>query len=275
MIRFLSRVSVVLVTASLVAVAGLASAQDAAAPDISAPGQDGAAAAAGADGAEDLEKSWAVDLNTAFLTDYMFRGYNFYDGVSVQPSIAASYSFGDRGTVGAQIFSHISAETDRKNEGFTEIDYGVSYEYVLDPVTLTVGHYWYTYPEDDTDFFMSSREFFVSASFADLPGAPTFSYFQDYSRYHYEYYEINFSHQLEIPQLGKGFVTTPYIAFGFQSGAPTFYYKNDGPTHIAVGTNFELTLGDVVITPTVNYNFKIDELTSNELWGGMTFTYSL
>ncbi|MCB0311485.1 MAG: hypothetical protein KDD42_09630, partial [Bdellovibrionales bacterium] len=95
------------------------------------------------------DKNWSVDLSAGVFTDYMFRGINMYDGVSVQPVVGASYDTGDWGVIGASVWSHLSAEGgESASEKFTENDFTLNYDMSFDSLTLSLGHIWYVFPED-------------------------------------------------------------------------------------------------------------------------------
>jgi hypothetical protein len=228
--------------------------------------------------AEDqAEKPWSIDTAVALNSDYMFRGQNLYDGISVQPSVGATYDTGF-GQITGLLWMHTSAEGDRQAEKFFEMDEDLTYSYTWDPVTFTVGNYWYTYP-DDSDDFNDTAEFLVGASLDDselspFPLNPTLTWYKDYREFETSYFELTFSHTVETDALGKGFATTPYVTFGFAANADKVY-EDDGLEHVAVGTSFDLKVGDIALTPTVNYNFKVDDLTTNEFWVGLTFGYSI
>ena len=229
------------------------------------------------DAAAEPESPFSVDLAAALASDYMFRGQNLYDGISIQPSATASYDTG-AGTLSAGLWMHLSAEGDRQAEKFTELDATIAYEIPLDPVTLKVGHLWYTYPNDD-DEIADTAEFFGAVSLDDsemLPFAlsPTLAYYYDYREIEYHIFELGMSHKFECEGLGKGFNTTPYVTFGFVSDGEVLY-EDDGLAYVNLGTSFEMELGNISVVPSVNYTFEVDDNTVNEFWILTTFGYTL
>ena len=219
------------------------------------------------------EKSFVLDLSTSFFSDYFFRGQNLYPGTSIQPEIAASYSFGDYGALNGSIWGHLSAENnDDQAERFTETDFTISYDIPFDILTLTLGPVWYTYPDDDG--LPESAEYFASLA-VDTILTPTFSFYKDYREYDNEYYEISFSQEVECACLGEGFNFTPSAALGFASNAEKIYSEDSGLMFVGVGLSSDLALGDITVTPTLNYNFKVDDASVNTFWMGMTFGYSI
>lgn len=225
-------------------------------------------------GAEDSapEKNWSVDLNTSFLTDYMFRGVNLYDGASIQPSVGVNYDTGDYGSLSSSVWAHFSAEGEESaGEKFTEIDYTLSYAINFGKVGLSVGHLWYTYPRD-SDGIDNSNELFASIE-VDTFLTPTFSVFHDYDEFDAQYYELGISHTIETDWLGDGFNITPYVTTGFASHAEKVYADN-GFVQVTFGTSFDAKLGDVTVTPSLNVTRESDDFADNEFWVGTNFAWS-
>lgn len=220
----------------------------------------------------------SFDLCTAFSTDYMFRGQNLYDGTSIQPYGNLIYDTG-YGKLTASLWMHLSAEGDRQAEKFTEMDETIFYSVNLtDEVGVKLGHIWYTYP-DDNDEINDTNELFVGVSLNDtelspFPLNPSLTVYKDYRATEYWYYELGFSHEVECKCLGDGFKFTPFATFGFASNAEKVY-SDDGLEHVNIGSSFPTKLGDIAIIPTVSYNFKVDDNTTNEFWFITHFMFSL
>lgn len=222
------------------------------------------------------ESPLTVDLSTSFVTDYMFRGQNLYDGTGIQPSATVTYDTGGYGKLSGNLWMHLSAEGDRQDEKFTELDESITYTLeVADVVGIKLGHLWYTYPKSSDDI-NDTAEFFGSIYVLHCPIGlnPVFNIYKDYRDIEYTYYELGFSHTFETDALGKGFNVTPYTTFGFASNAETVYADN-GLETVTVGVSSALTLGDINVTPALSYNFKVDDNTVNEFTAGLTFAYSL
>lgn len=219
---------------------------------------------------------YSLTASTAINSDYMWRGFRLYRGVSVQPSINGTYDTGDYGKLGGNIWSHISAEQEPKDEKFTEIDYTINYSYDVSMLTLSVGNVWYTYPTDNTHSIKKSAEVYASVTTneeAGLPIIPVFSVYHDYQAVDWVYYELGFSYPYENSALGEGFNMTPYITFGFASNAEKAYDKN-GFEQMTFGTSFNLKLGVIDVIPSVNYTKAFDDAAQSNFWAGTTFSYT-
>ena len=233
--------------------------------------------AAPADVRADDTSPLSVDLSTGIMSDYMWRGFNLYNGISIQPSGTVEYDLGDMGTIGGNLWMHLSAEGDTPPEKFTEMDETVYYSIGFDSVTLKTGFIWYTYP-DDSDDLEDATEYFASVSYADenFIGAlnPVFAFYDEFKVTDSQYYELGLSHELEIASMGEGFKFTPYVTFGFASNADDVFGDN-GLVQITEGINIPLNWGVISVTPSLNYTHKIADNTNNEFWAGIIFGYSL
>ncbi len=221
--------------------------------------------------AEEQKSDWSANVSTGFFSDYMWRGFDLYDGAAIQPSAKFSYNLGEVGSVSYSAWAHLSADNNTNVDRFTEVDHTLSLDVPLSFGTLSVGHIWYTYPRSSDDI-NDSAEFFGSLAFS-CPLNPVFSVYSDYDQYDNEYYELNLSHSFEVDALGEGFAIRPTASFGFASNADKVYADN-GLEQITTGVAFDLQLGDVAITPTLNYTFGIDDNLSNQFWMGTTFSYN-
>ncbi len=217
-------------------------------------------------------KGFALDASMGFFSDYMFRGFNYYDGLSLQPSVTPSYYLPHFGTISGNVWSHVSGESDRKDENFTEVDYSIRWDFALGPVGVALGHYWYTFPHDNTNAQIRTREYLFALT-GDIALSPTISFYNDYDSFDTQYYELGFSHEVTADALGDCFAVTPFLALGFASDGHGVYHDN-GLVQITGGLSFDLHLGDIGVTPTLNYTYGVDENTSNEFWTGLTFTFS-
>lgn len=222
--------------------------------------------------AQDADKSWSIDLSSDFYTDYMFRGFNFYDGTVVQPSVTMNYDLGDAGAISATAWGSIAADN-RENDGnFTEVDYIVGYSKDIDAWTFGAGHIWYTYPHDPNDAFLYTAELYASVGY-DTVLSPTLTVYHDYESFDNQYYELGISHDIATNALGEGFNVTPYAVLGFASDAKKVY-KDDGLAQVTTGVSSELPLGDITVTPSFNYTFEVDDNTVNSFWSGVSLAYS-
>lgn len=221
------------------------------------------------------ESDWSWSTNLGVYSDYMFRGKNVYDGLSIQPSTTGSVDFGDFGALSANVWVHASAETREPPERFTEIDYTLTYDLSFDVFSLTLGHIWYTFPGDE-ERIAETEEFFVTASI-DVFANPTLTVFADYQEAEYEYYSLVFREPVPLKFLNTDSELYPYVRFGFASNAndgPVLYIDN-GLVHVDVGASLDFSLGELYVSPSFHFTFETDEGATNEAWMGVDIGFEL
>ncbi len=218
------------------------------------------------------EDALSYEMSVSHFSDYMFRGVQLYDGVSIQPAAAIGYDLGSAGALSFSAWSHLSGEGGQSSsEKFTEIDYTAAYSFQAGISTLSLGHVWYNYPDGD-DHISDTGEVFAGISL-DTILTPTLTAFQDYKEYDAQYYELGISHTFNLDCLGEGFNATPFATFGFASNASKVYAQ-DGLVQTTFGVSFDSKLGDLVLTPSLNVTRESDDVASNEYWFGVTLAYA-
>ena len=219
---------------------------------------------------EPEESAFAVDFAVDFYSDYMFRGQNLYPGTSIQPSIAPSISLGDLGNLSALTWFHFSGDG-RTNgvDEFFEYDQTFSYDYTYDLVTLSVGHVWYTYPEDE---IATTAEIIGTVS-VDTVLSPTLAFYHDYREFDSEYYELTLSHKFSFEKAVDS--VTPFVNVGFATNAEKIYGEDDGYVQTTFGVSAEVPLGPVVVQPRIAYTDGDAQLTVDEFFMGFSVVYSL
>lgn len=224
------------------------------------------------------DKPWSVDMSLSLMSDYMFRGQNLYDGASIQPYIAGSYDLG-MGSIGVYNWMHISADGSTNVQEFFEMDWGVNYSIDFEPLSFSIGNLWYTYPNKDDDI-ADTTEGFISVGLDDsgfndfYTLSPTLTVSKDWDELEYYYYDLKLSHEHTSNMLGDGVTITPYVSFGFSSNSEKVYAEN-GLVTVSEGIALDVPMGELTLTPTVNYTHGIDDLTNDQFWFGMTVGYSL
>lgn len=224
----------------------------------------------GAFAEEAASKRWTVDTSAALYNVYMFRGQKLFDAQSLQPSLTGNYDTG-MGIVSGNLWMHLSGSNDNDPERFTELDETIKYSNTFGDFGFAVGNVWYTYP-DSSDDIDSSKEVFASLSHNSF-FTPTLSFYHDYDLYDTNYFELGFSHAFEEIAQGSDATLTPFAAFGFASNAEKIY-EDDGLEFVNVGATLTAPIGAASIAPTINYSFKVDDNTINQLWFGVAINYS-
>lgn len=222
---------------------------------------------------EEANKAWSISTQVDFQSAYMFRGQDLFDGTGIQPSITTEYSLGDFGTMGGNVWSHLSADDNKSSEQrFTEIDYTLYHNIKFDPITLGGGIVWYTYPDGDDDL-SGTEEYFVKLSL-DAPLNPSLVYYRDFDAVKANFFVFGLSHEVKSSSFGEGVSISPFVNGTFVEGADGLY-ENNGLAHVTVGTSASFSVGEVGVVPALSYNFKIDETTVNKLWLTLSLKYDI
>jgi len=112
-----------------------------------------------------LSFATTLDLYSA----YVWRGCVVNDRPVWQPGATVSYATGNYGTLSANVWGNFDM-TDRNRHytggGLSELDYMASYAIDVGPVSLSVGHIWYTFPKvNGPDYGSSTREVYATAQY--------------------------------------------------------------------------------------------------------------
>ena len=236
---------------------------------------------ASAESSED-KNAFALSTSVGFFSDYMFRGFQNYDGTSIQPQATLSYDLGEEfGSLSGGVWAHLSAEGNRRAEKLTEVDYTVTYAVSVDDVTLKLGHIWYTYPDDRDGAFVDTKEVFGTIALNDANWNPVIALNPSLTVYHDydfldggQYYEFGLSHTFEGGSEGRSWNLTPFVTFGF-AGNSEKIYANNGLVQTTFGASTNLQMGDLIVTPSLNYTAEADNNLRNEFWFGTTIGWAL
>ncbi len=259
-------------------------------PVVSLEAQENKAPEAYVDDESEEQNLW-LTLSVPFYNKYYYRGIELYPDSSLQPSVSLSYSLGELGNIGASVWAHIPIGNNQDSSDgfdedgnffrfessneFVEVDPSIYYDVTLGPVTLSLGHLWYTDPSEGTTSFISGGEEVIFGSpspdtaevFAgvavDTILQPSLTVYHDYREFNYQYYALSFSERIDSESLGldwgEDFNVTPYVLFGFASSASSIYNDESGLKHVNLGVRTTLYAGPVRITPIIQFNIGADK----------------
>lgn len=223
-----------------------------------------------------------IDLDTTFVSKYMWRGYDIYDDHGAwQPSVNVDL-FGS----GFSVNVWGSLPIGSGNEDLTEIDFTAAYSFsgfqdevyatdiTLDYVYLDYPKLSHTSEAQEMEMWVSMPKLLSIGDIAIVPGYciafmwPTSSDVSDVAgTFHV------FSLGFELPLPG----TEQALSFGaelvYNDGA--YGADNDwSDAAFSVSTRFEV--GRLSITPSVNYQISMDDSVNseNELWTTLSFSTS-
>jgi hypothetical protein len=122
-----------------------------------------------------------LDLYSA----YVWRGTVPVDRPVYQPGATISYNTGDYGTFAGNVWGNFDM-TDHNNHtkfgGINEVDYTASYAIDVGPVSLSIGHIWYTFPSvTDSAYGESTCEVYFTAQYNNDIVNPFVKVYYDYA----------------------------------------------------------------------------------------------
>ena len=238
------------------------------------------------------ETSPSAGLSVAATLDlysaYVWRGCVLNDRPVWQPGATVSYATGGYGTLSAGAWSNFDA-TDRRGykkfAGITELDYTATYAIDVGPVSLSVGHTWYTFPSvTDNMYGKSSREVFVTAQYNTDIVNPFVRVYYDYVWIEGSYENVGFNKTIKVnDRLSVG--TEISLGIGSSNVMAGYYGSNGGPGladfNASLFASYALT-DHISIGPRIAWMSLIDEdarkgaLVDDQeiLWGGVNLSAS-
>ncbi len=261
----------------MVAAVSVVSAQEAAAK--SAP----AAAPAAVVKEEERSKlsfAAALDLYSA----YVWRGLVVNDRPVWQPGVTVKYATDDYGTFSGNVWGNFDM-TDRKGNtkfgGINEIDYTLSYSKEVGPVSLSVGHIWYTFPSvTDSAYYPSTREVYATAQYNNDIVNPFVKVYYDYAVMDGAYANVglnktvNISDQFSVgSEISLGAGSSGYMGYLGTSDAGLMDFN------AALFASYAIT-DHITVGPRLAWMSLVDSDARNSvedqeiLWGGVNLTAS-
>jgi hypothetical protein len=222
------------------------------------------------------ELSFALDLT--YNGKYVWRGINTVDGAVFQPSATVAY-----GGLSFNVWGNMDLDDVNGQSGdFTEYDLTLDYSWTWDPVDLSVGTIYYTFPHSGDA--PSTIEVYAGASL-DVPLSPGITVYNDIHMADGAYISLSAGHALEdiwtpVEGVSVSAALDASVAYG-TSNYNAFYYGEDSNawTDALVSLSFPVSLGEhFSITPALNYSSLLDsDIRSNlsddtNLWGGITLS---
>lgn len=246
---------------------------------------------------EKSEKLPEVSISQAFLTKYIWRGWNLGDEPVMQDDFSLSW-YG----LTLDLWTNYTLNNDKEKDSgryqeFTEIDYTISYEFnvgeaaeffsvdvpeIVEPIGISGGYIYYTFPNVDwSDKFFDSHEVFLGASY-DTFLSPSFTWYWDVGRGkgnadgggNGSYFEFGISHTFDLGDSGAS------LTAGMTTGIINEQWTDKtgmGDMVFSLGLDVPL-LNYFTVTPNLAYSVILDRDTyndaaDNEFYGGITITF--
>ncbi|MBN1872122.1 MAG: hypothetical protein JW800_06070 [Candidatus Omnitrophica bacterium] len=196
-----------------------------------------------------------IGSDTAFYSDYVWRGFTLDDDPVIQPSTYISaYGFT------ATFWSSFDIVSDDGVDG-DEVDVTVDYTYEHELFSISLGHTWYTFPPAHTD----TQEFYLGGS-VNIPVSeevvlsPSLTWFHDYGDTDDggakgDYFILDVAHSVPIPETKVTFDVTTSVAYNNE-----FFIEGDGGYYL-IGCGLTIPLSDnLMLNPNINYSVPFGDL---------------
>lgn len=196
----------------------------------------------------------SVSGSAAFVTKYIWRGYNIVDDPTIQPSL--DFGFGESG-FSANVWYSAGLSDRDKNGAADELDFTLDYSTSFpNGASLSLGIIYYTFPnQDDFDFGDHSTPEIYAAFSPGVPYlSPTLTLYYDFNLGDDLYATIGIDHSIDAVFGSVG--TSTLLAynngqFGAESGLSHLEYSvfaaiSAGPVEIAPSVTFVALFEDTV-----------------------------
>jgi len=224
------------------------------------------------------EEAPSADASVAFLSKYVWRGFELSDdSMVIQPSLTASYM-----GFSANFWGNLDTkyyETEAHN--WNETDFTLSYDGAYEKLGYGVGWIYYAL-EDVADANIranDTQEFYGTLSY-DVLLAPTFTFYYDISDFNGAWYaNLSFGHTFLIAEkygLDLG------LAFGYLDDNADYSEFHDG----LLSASMSFPIGEyLAITPEIYWSFALSSKSSdlietgpsdkdNFVYGGLSASFS-
>lgn len=189
------------------------------------------------------EDAPSADASAAFLSQYIWRGYELSkDSIVIQPSLSVAYK-----GFGANLWANLDTDlygTDTHK--WNETDYTLSYDGAYDKLGYGVG--WIYYALDGTD---DTQEWYATLSY-DVITAPSLTVYYDTDSFAGAWYaNLAFGHSFMI---GEKYSLDLGLSFGYQDNNDGYAEFHDGNLSAAMS----FPVGEyIAITPEIYWSFPL------------------
>jgi Bacterial protein of unknown function (Gcw_chp) len=220
------------------------------------------------------EETYGFSSSAMLVSDYVWRGYNLYDGLAVQPTFLGTLTedvLGGSNMIYAEVAGLWSLAGEEQPDKFSEIDFSLGDEFTIGDLTLSGGVSWYRYP-DPSDVFDPSSEIYAAISYETYL-KPRLTVSHDYKRYNGTTLEGMLSESIALGDLGGDVALVPSVHTVFSANGPKLY-NNNGLTAVTYGLSVSYQYGIVAIEPGIFNTRSHDDWTDNEWWTALTAAVS-
>lgn len=198
-----------------------------------------------------------TEITVDYFGKYIWRGQNISDDPVIQPGITMSWK-----NFTAGFWANLETTSINDNSGeFTEYDYSLDYSDdvpFIEGVGYSVGviNYYFPSAEDTTEIYWGFG--------FDLPLSPSLTVYHDVDDIKGTYASLSIGHSIEkIAELSSDIPVGMDIGMSLGWGSASYnkgYWSNSNQSisssklnDLAISAAFPISLGDVVLSPSLNY----------------------
>lgn len=227
---------------------------------------------------EDTESPWAVAIESAFLSKYVWRGSVWTDGAVWQPSCTVQWK-----KLSCTVFLNMDLSDANGESGeFNEIDLTIDYSSQWKRVIWSAGLSFYHYPNAPSE---STLEGYLGLGL-DVPLEPTLTFAQDVDEAGGLYVSLAASHSFESvlsfsDSASLSVDLSASLGYGSHSHNAYYYGIDDaGLADFTVGLAIPIRIGEhTAVTPSLHASWLLDgeiraaSADPDLLWAGLALSW--
>ena len=186
--------------------------------------------------ARDSKNDWSFSFETAFTSQYLWRGFLLNDTPALQPNITAGYK-------GFSVSSWSNfAYRGPNGQNWTEHDLTLDYSHSLGKLGLSAGYILYSFPDLNPGQGHRSHEVYAGVSY-DTLFHPSFTFYRDVDQGDGNYFYLSGGHSWE---LARGVVFNGGLGLGLNNGQ---WIDNTTISNFDINISVDIRAGQVVFSP--------------------------
>ncbi len=202
----------------------------------------------------------SAGADLSFATKYMLKGFTLSETPVFQPLLYVKY-----GPFTGAAFFNYDIKTATLNEADAFFDVTLPLKSISDKIVFSAGYNILTFPNTDLH---TTHEVYGGLSY-DMFGKPSIKVIRDISQGSGFYTELSVKHDIPLTK------STTLTANALVAHNHHLFREGSCFSHAAVGIAAPISLSKgFTFTPSINYQHSLNKDFQNEVWGGVTFSYT-
>jgi hypothetical protein len=182
------------------------------------------------------ESPVSFEFTTAFVNQYIWRGFVLNDTPSMQPGFSVGYK-----DFTVSTWSNIS-HTGPNGQTWTEHDFTVDYTKAFGKHSVSGGYINYAFPDIESGNGRYTNELYVGYAY-DTFLSPSITMYGDFDEGDGLYYLFSMGHSIALP---KGLSLNPSVGLGLNQGQ---WIDQTVVSDLSLGMSLDIPLGPVTLSP--------------------------